>query len=131
MTLRQLEVPTDSGRWLHLKGPDFLFAYVDNNWSAPLQAAVKLAFDIAVGEVRRIQERVRHASGYVVENGLYLMSWQDMTKALEGLPGVVAPWPNENRRSYSGRTGAQMILDIFKQFLDGLGGPIDPIERYL
>ena len=59
------------------------------------------------------------------------MSWQDMTKALDGLPGVVAPWPNEHRRSYSGRIGAQMIVDFFKQFLDGLGGPIDPIERYL
>jgi len=128
--LGYLDVPTASGRWRHDEGTAFLFAYVDNTWSGPLQSAIERGYDIGVGDLRRMQDAAERASGRAVKNGLYLLNPQEMTDAMDGLPGMEDYRMDPMRRAYKGRP-MEITRLFFERHLQGRGGEMDPMVPYL
>jgi hypothetical protein len=123
-------VVTDSGKWLHAPGSDFLFAFIQDDWSPTLKEAVAGAFETALGMSSQIKTAVKDTAGQDVVNGLYLLDQAAMTTAMNSIDGMGMTSVDQKSESGSGTA-----VDINKQFflavLAGLGGDIEPIMAYL
>lgn len=121
---------TDTGKWLHAPSSDFLFAYLENDWPANVQAAVTTAFETALGMSSTIKAAVKSTSGQDVVNGLYLLDQAAMTKAMNAIDGMGLTAVDSYEESGSG-TAASINGDFFSAILGGLGGDVAPLLTYL
>ncbi len=121
---------TESGQWLHAPGTDFLFAYIENDWTADLKADVTTAFKQALGMSSEIKEAVQKTSGQTVENGLYLLAQTAMTTAMNSIDGMGETSVSSNQESGQG-TAASINQQFFTAILAGLSGDTAPIMTYL
>jgi hypothetical protein len=121
---------TDDGQWMHSPGSDFLFAYIQNDWSAELKDAVAQAFTTALTMSSVIKQAVLDTSGQTVENGLYLLDQAAMTTAMNSINGM-----GETGVGTGGKAGDGTAVSINKEFfaavLAGLGGDVEPLMVYL
>jgi uncharacterized coiled-coil protein SlyX len=121
---------TDSGRWLHAPGSDFVFAYVDNSWSQAVKYAVAEAFETALGMSSTIKQAVKTTSGQDVVKGLYLLDQTAMTAAMNSIDGMGET--SVDQQSKSGRgTAVSINKEFFTAVLAGLNGDVDPLMSYL
>lgn len=121
---------TDSGKWLHAPGSDFLFAYLEDNWPTDVLQAVTTAFETALGMSTTIKSSVQSTSGQDVVNGLYLLDQTAMTKAMNAIPGMGQTTVDQNAEEGSG-TAVTITGDFFAAILGGLGGDVEPMLTYL
>jgi hypothetical protein len=121
---------TDVGKWLSAPGSDFLFAYLESDWPASVQAAVTSAFEAALKMSTVIKASVKENCGQDVVNGLYLLDQPSMTKAMNAIDGMGQTSVNQNAEDGSG-TAASITGDFFAAILGGLGGDVAPLLTYL
>lgn len=121
---------TDSGQWMHSPGTDFLFAYIEDDWSTDLKTQVTAAFVKALSMSSAIKQAVLATSGQAVENGLYLLDQASMTKAMNSIPGMGETAVKEQEESGSG-TAVSINKQFFTAILAGLTGNVEPILDYL
>ncbi|MGD1897096.1 MAG: trypsin-like serine peptidase [Phormidesmis sp.] len=123
-------IMTDSGKWLHAPGSDFLFAFLLDDWSQDLKNQVTASFEEALKMTSKIKSAVSETSGEDVVNGLYLLNQKDMTKAMNNIPGMGQSSSVQKNEKASG-----LAVEINKQFftavLAGLGGEVEPLLVYL
>lgn len=121
---------TDDGKWMHAPGSDFLFAYIDDDWSATLKEAVASAFETALGMSSTIKGAVKDTSGQDVVNGLYLQNQADMTKAMNSISGMGETSADTKNESGSG-TAVTITKEFFVAVLAGVSGNVEPLMVYL
>jgi len=121
---------TDTGKWLHSIGSDFLFAYLETGWPAEVQAAITDAFETALGVSAAIKDAVRKTGGHEVVNGFYLLNDAAMTKAMHSIPGMGLTAVNSYEESGCG-TAETINAEFFAGILEGLGGDVMPMLDYL
>ncbi len=121
---------TDSGKWLHAPGSDFLFAYVDSSWPPDVTAAVTKAFEKALGMSTTIKAAVLSTSGQTVVNGLYLLDQAAMTEAMNTIDGMGMTAVSQDTQQGSG-TAVTINGEFFAAVLGGLGGDVAPLLTYL
>ncbi len=79
---------TDDGMWMHAPGSDFLFAFIQNDWSPELKESVGSAFQTALTMSNKLKDAVKNTAGQTVLNGLYLLDQPSMTDAMNSIPGM-------------------------------------------
>jgi hypothetical protein len=121
---------TDSGKWMHAPGSDFLFAFVDDSWAAPVKDAVASAFESALGMSSIIKTAVKTTSGQDVVNGLYLLDQVAMTKAMNSIDGMGETTVDQKTETGEGTT-VTINGQFFQAVLAGLGGDVTPMLTYL
>ena len=121
---------TDSGKWLHAPGPDFLFAYLETGWPADVQAAITDAFEAALGLRATIKDAVAATSGVDVSNGLYVLDHESMTKAFHSIDGMALTTVKGYEESGTG-SGISISKEFFADVLEALGGDVTPMLRSL
>jgi hypothetical protein len=121
---------TDTGKWLHAPGSDFLFAYLENNWPPDVLKSVTTAFETALGMSSVIKVAVKETSGQDVVNGLYLLDQAAMTKAMNSIDGMGQTSVDQSGESGSG-TAVSINQEFFAAILGGLGGDVEPLMTYL
>lgn len=121
---------TESGKWLHAPGSDFLFAYLESNWPPDVQASVTKAFETALGMSSAIKAAVKETSGQDVVKGLYLLDQAAMTEAMNSIDGMGQTSVDQNGESGSG-TAVSINHEFFAAILGGLGGDVEPLMKYL
>jgi hypothetical protein len=129
-TPKYLVTLTDSGQWMHAAGSDFLFAYLEDNWSADLKKKVGDAFQSNLKMPSTIKEHVKDKSGQDVVNGLYLLNQPAMTAAMNSIEGMGMTAVDQQSQSGSG-TAVTINQQFFKAVLGGLGGDVVPMLTYL
>lgn len=121
---------TESGKWLHAPGSDFLFAFLEDQWPADLQTKVTQAFEDALTMSTSIKNAVKQTSGQDVVDGLYLLDQPAMTKAMNSIDGMGQTQVNQQHQD-----GYGVAVDINGQFfaaiLGGLSGDVAPMLNYL
>lgn len=121
---------TDSGKWLHAPGSDFLFAFLEEGWPADVQQAVTTAFETALGMSSTIKAAVKTTSGDDVVNGLYLLNQAAMTEAMNSIDGMGQTTVDQDTQQGSG-TAVSINGQFFAAILGGLGGDVAPMLTYL
>ena len=121
---------TETGSWLHAPGSDFLFAFIENDWSPNVQASVTKAFTDALKMSSDIKAAVQTTSGQDVVNGLYLLDQPAMTKAMNSINGMGQTSVDQKSESGSGTT-IEINQAFFNAILGGLGGDVAPMLAYL
>ena len=121
---------TETGKWLHAPGSDFLFAYLENNWPESVQNAVTQAYEDALSMSSVIKASVKNTSGQDVVNGLYLLNQPAMTEAMNAIDGMGQTDVNSFNESGSG-TAVSINGEFFAAILGGLGGDVAPLLTYL
>lgn len=121
---------TDNGQWMHAPGTDFLFAYIEDSWSAELKDAVAKAFTTALTMSSVIKKAVLDTSGQTVENGLYLLDQPAMTTAMNSIDGMGETNADTSSKSGDG-TAVSINAEFFAAVLAGLGGDVEPLMVYL
>jgi hypothetical protein len=121
---------TDTGRWMHAAGSDFLFAYLETDWPADVQKAVTAAFETAMKMSTTIKASVKATSGQDVVNGLYLLNQPAMTTAMNAIDGMGLTGVTQNAEDGSG-TALSINQDFFAAVLGGLSGDVAPMMNYL
>jgi hypothetical protein len=121
---------TDTGSWLQAPGSDFVFAYIENNWPADVQAAVTAAFKAALKMPTAIKASVKATSGQDVVKGLYLLNQTAMTTAMNAIDGMGETEVTQAAEEGSG-TALTITRDFFAAVLGGLGGDVEPMLSYL
>jgi len=121
---------TDKGEWWHPNGSDFVFAYVDNNWSADLKQKVGKAYTAALAMSSSIKEAVKNTSGQTVEDGVYLLDQAAMIEAMNSIKGMGQTGVSQHSESGSG-TALTITGDFFAAVLGALGGDVAPMLTYL
>lgn len=121
---------TDSGKWLHAPGSDFLFAYLESDWPKDVQAAVTKAFEDGLKMSSTIKAAVKTTAGQDVVNGLYLLDTAAMTDAMNSIDGMGETTVNQNTEQGSG-TAVSITGEFFSAILGGLGGDVAPMLNYL
>jgi hypothetical protein len=121
---------TETGKWLHAPGSDFVFAYLMNDWDATTKAAVTTAFEDALAMSSTIKAAVKSTSGQDVLKGLYLLDPEVMTEAMNSIDGMGETSAHDSSESGSG-TAASINGQFFAAVLAGLGGDVAPLLDYL
>jgi len=121
---------TESGKWLHAPGSDFLFAYLDDSWSNELKEKVANAFTTALGMSSQIKQAVKDKTGQEVVNGLYLLNQSAMTEAMNSIDGMGQTSVDSKHESGSG-TAVSINQQFFTAILAGLSGDVAPLMAYL
>ena len=128
--LYYLVTMTDTGKWVHAPGSDFVFAYLENDWPADVIKNVTEAFETALKMSSTIKESVKTTSGQDVVNGLYLLNQSAMTKAMNNIDGMGMTSATQHEEKGSG-TAVDINEEFFKAVLGGLGGDVAPLMTYL
>lgn len=128
--MRYLTTTTDSGQWKHAPSSDFVFAYIDEDWTPAEKIAVGQAFEAAEQMSNKIKQAVLATSGQTVVNGLYLLDQPAMTEAMNSISGMGETAATQHTLSGDG-TALSVTDDFFGQVLAGLGGDISPMLDYL
>ena len=121
---------TTKGTWLHAPGSDFLFAFIQNDWSADVKQQVTQAFEDALKMSTAIKKEVKATSGDDVVNGLYLLNQPAMTKAMNNIDGMGETSVDQQEKSGSGTT-VSINMEFFAAILGGLDGDVAPLMAYL
>lgn len=121
---------TDDGMWMHAPGSDFLFAFIQNDWSPELKESVGSAFQTALTMSNKIKDAVKNTAGQTVVNGLYLLDQPSMTDAMNSIPGMGMTTVDQNGESGSG-TATSINGEFFAAILGGLSGNVEPMMEYL
>ena len=85
---KSLATPTNSGKWLHGPDSDFMFAFLDNGWSAETTLAVTSAFTTGLRLLSVIKWAVKSTSGQDVVNGLYLLDEVGIALPMNSIDGI-------------------------------------------
>ena len=121
---------TSTGQWMHAPSSNFLFAYIDNSWSAADKTAVAQAFKDALQMSTKIKNAVKATSGQDVVNGLYLLDQPAMTKAMNSIDGMGMTSAVKSHQAGSS-TAVGITQEFFNSVLGGLGGDVAPMLKYL
>ncbi len=121
---------TDTGKWLHAPGSDFLFAYLQSDWPEDVIVKVTAAFETTLGMSTTIKEAVKTTSGEDVVAGLYLLDQTAMTKAMNSIDGMGMSSVTQREEAGEG-TSVTITSDFFKAIIGSLGGDPAPILNYL
>ena len=121
---------TESGKWYHAEGSDFVFAYLETEWPADVKQAVTTAFEAALKMPTQIKAAVKSTSGQDVVGGLYLQNQAAMTKAMNSIDGMGMTSSTQNEEQGSG-TAFSINQDFFNAVLGGLSGDVAPMMNYL
>ena len=121
---------TDSGKWMHAPGSDFLFAFLDPTWEADVVKQVTASFEAALKMSTIVKKAVKDTSGQDVVNGLYLLDQVSMTKAMNSIEGMGMTSADQENESGSG-TAASINGQFFSAILGGLTGDVAPMMAYL
>lgn len=123
-------VMTETGKWMHAEGSDFLFTYIEDGWKDDVKKSVVKAFETALGMSSKIKDAVKDTCGQDVVNGLYLLNKDDMTKAMNSITGMGETSVDQKHESGSG-TAVEINKEFFTAVLAGLGGDVEPLLLYL